>query len=101
MRILAGVLLLLALPALAPGDERPVRDLLAARDYARLKALGAPAVEELARLYSDAPEEKRVELALAFYNIGVKSSEAKRVLMKDVHTANTALRLQVQWALGR
>jgi HEAT repeat protein len=33
--------------------------------------------------------------------LGWKSAEAKQALMADVHTQNSDLRLQVQWALGR
>jgi len=36
-----------------------------------------------------------------FYNLRPASKEAKHALMADVHTPDRALRLQVQWALGR
>jgi HEAT repeat protein len=44
---------------------------------------------------------ERARIAQAFYALGWKSTEAKRVLIKDVHTTNQQLRLEVQWALGR
>lgn len=66
-----------------------------------LKRLGPGIVPVLASMYERGDEQKRTELAGVFYSLGIKSPEAKRVLMRDVHTANADLRLQVQWALGR
>jgi hypothetical protein len=66
-----------------------------------LRGLGPEVMPALASMYERADEPKRVFLAGVFYSLGMKSPDAKRVLMRDVHTANSELRLQVQWALGR
>jgi hypothetical protein len=52
-------------------------------------------------MYQSAGESDRAGIAAAFYGLGWKSPEAKRALTPDVHTANQALRIQVQYALGR
>ncbi len=66
-----------------------------------LRARGPGVASELAVLYSQSGEQERAVIAWTFYQLGLKSADAKRVLMADVHTANSDLRLQVQWALGR
>ena len=68
---------------------------------AAIRAQGPQILPSLIRLYETGDETARARVAQAFYELGWKSSEAKRVLMKDVHTNNQTLRLQVQWALGR
>jgi HEAT repeat protein len=40
-------------------------------------------------------------IARVLYELGWKSADAARALLADVHTSDPALRLQVQWALGR
>ncbi len=70
-------------------------------DIPGLKRLGPGVMEVLAAIYERGDEHKRTEIAGVFYALGMKSPEAKRALMRDVHTANPDLRLQVQWALGR
>jgi hypothetical protein len=66
-----------------------------------LKRLGPGVMPVLASMYERADEPGRTSLAWVFYSLGMKSPDAKRVLMRDVHTVNSELRLQVQWALGR
>ena len=63
--------------------------------------MGPAVLPELARLYAGASTPERARIAYVFYQLGWKSPEAKRALMADVHTQDQALRLQVQWALGR
>ena len=63
--------------------------------------MGPAALPELASLYRESPTAERTVIAQVFYNLGWKSEDAKRALMADVHTPDPALRLQVQWALGR
>ena len=48
-----------------------------------------------------ADEPHRDAIAIAFYRLGWKSEEAKAALMRDVHTSNQSLRMNVQYALGR
>lgn len=70
-------------------------------DDAALKKIGPRALPILVRLYASADEPQRDTIAIAFYRLGWKSSEAKAALMKDVHTPNQSLRMHVQYALGR
>ena len=78
-----------------------LEDAVAANDIDAIKAMGPSVMPRLARLYGAADEEHRQRIATVFYRLGWKSEEAKDALMKDVHTPNQGLRLEVQWALGR
>ena len=82
-------------------DEARFREMAWAGNWEGLKPLGPAVLPRLVRLYGTSSETQRARIALVFYSLGWKSDEARRVLMKDVHTANEDLRLQVQWALGR
>lgn len=70
-------------------------------DLELIRGLGPSALETLAQLYEHSNDATKVRIALVFYELGLRSEAAKRVLMRDVHTKNPQLRLQVQWALGR
>ncbi len=75
---------------------------VAAHNVAAIRALGRPVVPKLVHLYEAAREDGfKARVAQTLYELGWESPEAKRALMKDVHTPNQDLRLQVQWALGR
>ncbi|MCI0420520.1 MAG: hypothetical protein L0387_31530 [Acidobacteria bacterium] len=91
------------LPKLASAatDVNSVQALITTGKVAELKALGRDVLPVMARLYELSDEARRAQIAQTFYALGWKSAEAKRVLMKDAHTQNQQLRLQVQWALGR
>lgn len=78
-----------------------IRGWVSAGDVAAIRQLGRPVLPALVGLYENGDEGLKAHVARTFYQLGWKSAEAKRVLMKDVHTTNAALRLQVQWALGR
>jgi len=96
------VAVLLAGPAWAAGmDEERLRAAAVAGDWKQIQAMGPAALPALARLYEASPAKERATIANVFYQLGRKSPEAKRALMADVHTQDQALRLQVQWALGR
>ena len=96
------VAVLLAGPAWAAGmDEERLRAAAVAGDWKQIQAMGPGALPALARLYEASPAKERATIAYVFYQLGRKSPEAKRALMADVHTQDQALRLQVQWALGR
>src|SRR5213594_1551629 len=87
--------------ATRPVDERQVAPLLAPDpNVEAIRALGPGVLPALAGLYERSDEARRTTIAWIFYSLGWKSVEAKRVLMRDAHTPNTDLRLQVQWALG-
>lgn len=82
-------------------DASAVQTMIAAGKVAELKALGRDVLPVMVRLYETSDIPQRARIAQSFYALGWKSPEAKRVLIKDVHTPNPDLRLQVQWALGR
>ena len=68
----------------------------------RLKTLGPDILPHLVHIYSTTKsEDDRAVIARIFYTIGWKSEDAKRALLKDIHTENQSLRIHVQWALGR
>jgi len=85
----------------APADMSAVQTLVSQRKVDELKKLGPGVLPAMTRLYESSDEAARTSIAEMFYQLGWKSAEAKRALMKDVHTQNQYLRLQVQWALGR
>jgi HEAT repeat protein len=85
--------------ARASADLRP---LVMAGDYDAIRKLGAGSMPDLVRLYESADgDEEKARVANAFYQLGWKSEDARRALMRDVHTSNRDLRLSVQYALGR
>jgi len=87
--------------ASAAVDLNTVQTMVAAGKVAELKALGRDVLPVMARLYEASDPVQRTRIAQTFYALGWKSAEAKRALIKDVHTPNQQLRLEVQWALGR
>jgi len=93
--------LVLKLDASAAIDLNSVQTMVAAGKVAELKALGRDVLPVMARLYEASDPAQRTRIAQTFYALGWKSAEAKRALMKDIHTPNQQLRLEVQWALGR
>lgn len=82
-------------------DPAQLRAAAVRGDFKQIQPMGPGVMPALARLYATSSEPERASIAYVFYNLGWKSPEAKRALMADVHTQNQALRLQVQWALGR
>jgi HEAT repeat protein len=100
MRLL-GILLLTTVTAFAAVDDAAVLALTRSRDVQGLKAMGQDVLPVMARLYESSTEDERAGIAELFYQIGWKSADAKRVLLKDVHTQHQGLRIQAQWALGR
>lgn len=82
-------------------DIERLQNLVAAGNVDAVRAMGRAVLPALAGLYEGSDEALRTSVARTFYQLGWKSPEAKRVLMKDAHTPNAALRLEVQWALGR
>jgi HEAT repeat protein len=92
-------------PQLVSGQDASATRLqqwVAAHNVAPIRALGRPVLPKLVQLYGTARDDGlKARVAQTFYELGWESPEAKRALMKDVHTLNQDLRLQVQWALGR
>ena len=92
-------------PHLVSGQDPsvpPVQQWVAGHNVAAIRALGRPVLPKLVQLYESARDDGfKARVAQTLYELGWESPEAKRALMKDVHTLNQDLRLQVQWALGR
>lgn len=82
-------------------DAATLRRAVQARDVESIKKQGPAVLPALAQLYESSEPGDRAAIAETLYRLGWKSPEAKRALMKDAHTPDQALRLQVQWALGR
>jgi HEAT repeat protein len=100
LRTLAFVVAAVSLAIFASAGTT-LQEAVAADDIEAIKAMGPSVMPRLARLYGAADEAGRQRIATVFYRLGWKSEEAKDALMKDVHTPNRGLRLEVQWALGR
>ena len=93
--MLAITLLLLTL------SERVQAAMTPTPDVAAVRKLGPQAIPALIEMYKKSAPDQRAEIARTFYELGWKSDAAKKALMKDINTEHPALRLQVQWALGR
>src|SRR6185436_9512469 len=65
------------------------------------RTMGPDVLPVLVRMYEEGDEERRAKVASILYQLGWKSQDAKRALMRDVKTANESLRITVQYALGR
>lgn len=70
-------------------------------DLQKIRQMGQEVLEPLARIYASSDDRTKATIAWIFYSLGWKSRAVKELLMKDVHTQDQKLRLQVQWALGR
>jgi len=96
---------LLLAPLLGFADEPSLPQLqqwVAGHNVSAIRALGPPVVPKLVHLYEASRDDGfKARTAQTLYELGWESPEAKRALMKDVHTPNQDLRIQVQWALGR
>jgi len=104
---LALISLLFLVSARAAVDTAQVQTIitpLSSVDAARieqLKKLGPGILPQLTNLYAKSNDDDKAVIAWILYEIGWKSREARVALLRDVHTPNQKLRLQVQWALGR
>ena len=106
MHLVALVLLVAAAAPAGPAtgsamDAAALARAVDARDVEVIRKQGAGVVPGLVRLYDSSEAPRRAAIANVFYSLGWKSADAKRALLKDVHTDDANLRLQVQWALGR
>jgi hypothetical protein len=103
IRQISFLFIFMSIPALTvraadPVTTSRVQALVSSHDTA---SLGTSVLPVMVALYRTANETERGNRAEAFYGLGWRSAEAKSALMRDVHTQNQSLRLQVQWALGR
>lgn len=98
-----GFLLLLSLSGLAGAADlrQRVAGMVAQNDLQGLRTLGPAALPELARLYEAGNEDRKITIAGFFYQLSIRSKEAERVLLRDIHSANPNLRINVQYAIGR
>jgi HEAT repeat protein len=63
---------------------------------------GQDVLSPMVRAYEASTDNnQKAWIAELFYNLGLESKAAEKALMKDIHTQDQHLRLQVQWALGR
>src|SRR5262249_54521082 len=75
---------------------------VAGHNVGAIRALGRTVLPKLVQLYEASKDAAfKARVAQTLYELGWQSPEAKLALMKDVHTLDSNLRLQVQWALGR
>ena len=96
-----GFLIAVVFSVAAANDAGVEALLLPRSDIARLKEMGPAVLPAMARIYGRSSPAERATIANTFYVLGWKSADAKAALMRDVHTGDSNLRLQVQWALGR
>ena len=106
-RLQPGSLLFVALlmPQSILGDDASGAQLqqwVAGHNVTAIRGLGRAVLPKLVHLYEASRDDSfKARVAQTLYELGWESPEAKRALMKDVHTLHQDLRLQVQWALGR
>jgi hypothetical protein len=96
-----GAVLLVAVPARAAVDRARLVEAVEKYDGKSVRPMGPEVLPVLVRLYEEGDESRREKVAAILYQLGWKSEDAKRVLMKDAKTSNQALRIHVQYALGR
>jgi HEAT repeat protein len=84
----------------APLDRARIQEAVSKYDGNSIRPMGRAVLPELVRMYEASDEDGREKIAAVFYQLKWRSPEAKRVLMKDIHTRHQALRLHVQYALG-
>lgn len=102
--LILNIFLILATPLLAQNTvptADQLRAILSSGNPEPIKSYGKAAVDPLLDIYESGDEETKTNVASALYMLSEKSERGRELLMKDVHTTNQSLRLQVQWALGR
>ena len=82
-------------------SETQIESLVRERNLEEIKRQGQDVLPVLLELYKKGDISLRTNIAATLYGLSWKSEEAKELLMRDVHTEDRDLRLQVQWALGR
>src|SRR5687767_10991309 len=83
----------------AAGGPQSLASLAQSGNWQEIEKRGPSVLPELIALYEASDDAARANIARVFYGLGWKSEEAKRALLRDVHTKDRDLRLQVQWAL--
>ena len=101
-RSLAYIILVLCSAGAPLRAADDLRTLVMAGNYAAIQRLGPGSMPELVQLYESADgDPERARVANAFYQLGWKSEDARRALMRDVRAPDQELRISVQYALGR
>jgi hypothetical protein len=101
LAFLLGVALASSLPARAAVDRARLEEAIGKYDGKSVRPMGPEVLPVLVSMYEEGDESRREQIAAIFYQLGWKSADAKRVLMRDAKTQNQALRMHVQYALGR
>lgn len=96
-----GLTVIQTIIAKATSEGQEIEEMLLSGNIEGIRNKGPVALTQLAQIYETSDVNKRTVIARTFYMIGQKSPEATNALMKDIHTTDTRLRLEVQWALGR
>jgi hypothetical protein len=87
---------------MAAVTDAEVRDLLGPPvKFEQLRAHGPDVLPVMAELYAGSDAQGKTRIANTFYRLGWPSQAAYQVLVQDIRTTNSQLRLAVQWALGR
>ena len=98
--LLAAVLSARA-PAYATVDRAKLEEAIQKYDGKSVRPMGREVLPVLVSMYEGGDESRREKIAAILYQLGWESADAKRALMRDVKTPNEALRMHVQYALGR
>jgi HEAT repeat protein len=98
---LAGSILVSSAVSSAAMDQTALRRAVASRDLEALRKEGPDVLSALARLYESSGPAEKADIANLVYRLGWESREVKQALMRDIHTPDQALRISVQYALGR
>lgn len=69
-------------------------------DIQAIRAIGPEAIDPILQQYEKGNEQQRARLAWLLWRLGAKSERATELLLQDVRTQDTRLRLNVQYALG-
>ena len=101
LAVALGGLALSARPLAAAVDRAKLEAALEKYDGNAVRPMGREVLPVLVKMYAAGDEDRKTKVAAMLYQLGWKSPEAKRLLMRDVKTPNESLRIHVQYALGR
>lgn len=99
--VVAVIAFFVTAPLRAADSGRDLAELARSGNTIAIRVMGPSVLPQLAKIYEQSDEAQRATIANVFYSLAWKSDDAKRALLRDVHTKNQTLRVQVQWALGR
>ena len=79
----------------APPEKAVLLSTIKDYHYESLKQYGESVLSPLLELYKEGDNSQKTKVVGALYYLSIKSEEAREVLMKDIHTPDKDLRLQV------